>query len=242
MKKYFLSLGILFLITPSIAQTFNPTPHISTAGSVNTLVGGYTFSYATAGSPWNGAFMSFGGFSNNYDCQISADYGPNGGNRISFRTRNGDAAIWNNWNEFYHNNNINKSDIDFNAKTLYSTNVYNAGNLWSKQIKVALNTPWPDFVFEKSYQLPSLYETERHIQEKGHLPGIPSAKEVEANGINVGEMNAKLLQKIEELTLHMINEHKFNKENLEKLNRNLEDLRNENKKLQKQIESIKQAE
>jgi len=63
---------------------------------------------------------------------------------------------------------------------------------------------WPDFVFEEGYALQPLSELEAEIAEIGHLPGIPSAAEVEANGIGIGEMQAKLLQKVEELTLHMI--------------------------------------
>ncbi|MNY60919.1 hypothetical protein D3C86_1975370 [compost metagenome] len=59
-----------------------------------------------------------------------------------------------------------------------------------------------------NYHLPSLQETEQHIKEKGHLPGIPSAEEVKNNGVDLGEMNAKLLQKIEELTLHLIEQNK----------------------------------
>ena len=81
------------------------------------------------------------------------------------------------------------------------------GNIRAKEIKVE-NTNWPDFVFAKSYVLPTLQETEQHINEKGHLPGIPSATEVKANGVDLGEMNAKLLQKIEELTLHILEQNK----------------------------------
>jgi len=77
------------------------------------------------------------------------------------------------------------------------------GKIRAQEIKVEA-APWPDYVFTKDYKLPPLDETEKHIKEKGHLPGIPSAEEVKANGINIGEMNAKLLQKIEELTLHLI--------------------------------------
>ena len=77
------------------------------------------------------------------------------------------------------------------------------GQIRAKEIKVeALN--WPDYVFAKGYQLSSLQETEKHIKEKGHLPGIPSAAEVETNGVDLGDMNKKLLKKIEELTLHLI--------------------------------------
>lgn len=81
------------------------------------------------------------------------------------------------------------------------------GNIRTKEVKVE-NTNWPDYVFTKEYQLPTLQQTEQHIKEKGHLPGIPSAEEVKAKGIDVGEMNAKLLQKIEELTLHLIQQDK----------------------------------
>ncbi len=77
------------------------------------------------------------------------------------------------------------------------------GKIRSKEVKVEAAN-WPDYVFSKDYELPSLKETEKQIKEQGHLPGIPSASEVKANGIDLGEMNAKLLQKIEELTLHLI--------------------------------------
>ena len=67
---------------------------------------------------------------------------------------------------------------------------------------------WSDFVFRKEYNLPTLQEVEKHIAEKGHLENIPTEKEVLENGINLGEMNAKLLQKIEELTLYSIQQNK----------------------------------
>jgi hypothetical protein len=77
------------------------------------------------------------------------------------------------------------------------------GKIRAQEIKVE-TSGWPDYVFAKDYQLPSLQETEQHIKDKGHLLGIPSAEEVKANGIDLGEMNAKLLKKIEELTLLLI--------------------------------------
>ena len=67
---------------------------------------------------------------------------------------------------------------------------------------------WSDFVFDKNYDLPKLSDVEKHINDKQHLPGIPSEKEVLENGISVGEMQAKLLQKIEELTLYVIEQDK----------------------------------
>ncbi|MDY0989674.1 hypothetical protein SOM12_19735 [Flavobacterium sp. CFBP9031] len=92
------------------------------------------------------------------------------------------------------------------------------GTIHSQEVKVNMEG-WSDFVFKKEYKLPALEEVEKHIAEKGHLENIPSEKEVLKNGINLGEMNAKLLQKIEELTLYMIEMKKENeiikKENTE---------------------------
>ena len=82
----------------------------------------------------------------------------------------------------------------------------------AESVKVKLQGNWPDFVFAENYELPTLQETEKHIKEKGHLSGIPSAAEVEKNGIELGDMNKKLLQKIEELTLYLIEMKKENDE------------------------------
>jgi len=81
------------------------------------------------------------------------------------------------------------------------------GTIHSKEVKVDMNG-WPDYVFNKEYNLPTLAEVEKHINEKGHLENIPSEEEVVKNGINLGEMNARLLQKIEELTLYSIEQAK----------------------------------
>lgn len=81
------------------------------------------------------------------------------------------------------------------------------GKTVTKELKVTLSD-WPDYVFEKNYKLLKLKEVEQYILEKKHLPEIPSRKEVLDNGIFVGNMNAKLLQKIEELTLYTIEQEK----------------------------------
>lgn len=70
--------------------------------------------------------------------------------------------------------------------------------------EVVVDTGWTDHVFSEDYRLAPLHEVEAHILEKKHLPGIPSAVQVAAPGISAGEMQAKLLEKIEELTLHQI--------------------------------------
>ncbi|MHC0446387.1 hypothetical protein ACWA1F_13335 [Flavobacterium sp. 3-218] len=102
------------------------------------------------------------------------------------------------------------------------------GTIHSKEVKVDMaGWDWPDFVFKKEYNLPTLEQVEKHITEKGHLENIPSEKEVLKSGINLGEMDAKLLQKIEELTLYMIEMKKENNE----MKKDISALKQENKML-----------
>lgn len=77
------------------------------------------------------------------------------------------------------------------------------GTIGARRMKVTQGS-WADFVFHPDYELPTLQEVERFIKVNRHLPEIPSAKEVESDGLDLGEMNKKLLQKIEEMTLYMI--------------------------------------
>jgi len=81
------------------------------------------------------------------------------------------------------------------------------GQIHTKEVQIDLNN-WPDFVFEDTYDLQSLREIARYIKINGHLPEVPSASQVADEGIYVGKMNALLLQKIEELTLHLIEKDK----------------------------------
>ena len=78
------------------------------------------------------------------------------------------------------------------------------GQIHATEVKVTATVPGPDYVFEKDYALPSLESVKTYIDQNKHLPEVPSAKEMEANGINVGEMNMLLLKKVEELTLYVI--------------------------------------
>ncbi len=78
------------------------------------------------------------------------------------------------------------------------------GKIHAEEVKVDLSVPGPDYVFKEGYDLKSLEEVKNYIKEHGHLPNIASAKEMQANGIKLGEMNMKLLEKIEELTLYVL--------------------------------------
>ena len=69
-----------------------------------------------------------------------------------------------------------------------------------------VNSTWSDYVFEANYELWPLKKVEKYIKANKHLPNIPSAKEVQAEGVSLGEMQARILAKVEELTLHIINQ------------------------------------
>lgn len=95
------------------------------------------------------------------------------------------------------------------------------GAIIAEKVKVKLQSSgWPDYVFQKGYVLPSLKEVEAFIKQYKHLPDVPSAKEVEEKGLDVGDNQAVLLKKIEELTLYMI-----------EINKKVEKLEEENERL-----------
>ncbi|UKB78207.1 hypothetical protein [Chryseobacterium sp. MEBOG07] len=118
------------------------------------------------------------------------------------------------------------------------------GKLEAKELKVTL-TPTADFVFEENYDLPKLEEVAKHIKEKKHLPEIASAKVMEKEGVNVGEFQIKLLQKIEELTLYVIKQDRQLKDQQEKMqkleteNSDLKNIASEIKQLKEQFLTMK---
>ena len=121
-------------------------------------------------------------------------------------------------------------------------NVAIHGKLESKEVKVT-NTPTADFVFEKDYNLPTLKSIEKYIKEKKHLPEIASAKEMEKNGVNVGNFQIQLLQKIEELTLYTIDQEKklkTQRENFEQQQEEINSQKEEIEELKKQNSEIKE--
>ncbi|MDD4991607.1 MAG: hypothetical protein PHR83_05165 [Paludibacter sp.] len=394
MKKLLLILSI-FLSLSINAQRLTPISFINQPGSADSFWGGYTFAYATSGTPLNGALMSFGGFpSNNYDCQLSSNYFQS---QLAFRTRNGDAGLWNPWTNVvtvgagsaqnrltkfgsindlansiiyddgtsvgigtttpvsklevaspsggilsistnkmngttasplrpaidflgYANGNkarisateatsntyssilsmfVNdgtnatslvermtilpngyvgigtttpRSKLDIGVPHAYNQNevirigshsdantywglglnyrLDNAGNpsgylvgyegstsfdalsinlysrrvgigtsnpdelltvngtIHAKEVKVDLTGSLADYVFSPSYKLMPLNQVEQYVKTNSHLPEIPSASEVKEKGMNMGDMQNKLLQKVEELTLYVIEQQK----------------------------------
>lgn len=111
------------------------------------------------------------------------------------------------------------------------------GKLTASEVQVKVGG-WADFVFKPNYNLRTLGELEQYIKVNNHLPDVPSATEVNENGINLGEMNARLLQKIEEMTLYMIEAHKsieLLNEKLAKQQELIDSILQENKELKKKL-------
>lgn len=102
------------------------------------------------------------------------------------------------------------------------------GAIHAYEVRVDLNVPGPDYVFEESYPLTTLKKLNEYIQQNKHLPEIPSACFLEENGVNLGEMNMLLLKKVEELTLYAIDQN--NQAEVQ------------NKRLQEQEDKIKELE
>ncbi|WP_420603227.1 DUF2341 domain-containing protein [Flagellimonas sp.] len=113
------------------------------------------------------------------------------------------------------------------------------GKLITEEVKVQLSGNWPDYVFKEGYDLPTLEEIQKYIKEKGRLPNIPSAKEVEANGVDLGEMDKLLLEKIEQLILFTIKQQQL----LQEQQKEIEHLSTQNEKMvrfEKELTLIKQ--
>jgi hypothetical protein len=108
-------------------------------------------------------------------------------------------------------------------------NLKMSGTVEAGTIKTNVWTVAPDYVFEKDYKLNSLEHVERYVNENKHLPEIPSAKEIKENGLDLAEMNLKLLKKVEELTLYAIKQEKrdrMREQEISDLKKSIADLRN----------------
>ena len=95
------------------------------------------------------------------------------------------------------------------------------GGILTEEVRISLQSTWADYVFNKDYKLMPLNKVEDFIQKNGHLQNVPSAKEVKENGIELGEMAKIQQEKIEELTLYIIEQNKTN----EKQTKEIEELK-----------------
>lgn len=149
---------------------------------------------------------------------------------------NQSTTIDNNRIVFMNNRNLwfNSSSSEGNGKiyigttasypnTTGSYRLYVEGGILTEKVKVALRSTanWADYVFEKNYDLMPLKNVEEFISKHKHLPGIDSAEELSKNGLDVAEMQAKHMAKIEELTLYIIEQNKA----IEKNNKDIDELK-----------------
>lgn len=132
---------------------------------------------------------------------------------IEYLNQDGATGL-NFWQPSTSNSNVNNYVLFLKDNGNIGIGTYNPhaklavnGEILAKSVRVStVATYWPDYVFSPDYELMSLNELENYITENKHLPGIISAVDIEKQGdVDLGEMNTKLLEKIEELTLYIIN-------------------------------------
>jgi hypothetical protein len=102
----------------------------------------------------------------------------------------------------FKNGDVFMGTTDFVKGAGYKLRV--GGKIFSEEVRVQLQSAWPDYVFEKKYKKLSLAELEKYVDKNKHLPNVPSAVEVEKDGQHLGEIQRKMLEKIEELSLYII--------------------------------------
>jgi hypothetical protein len=169
----------------------------------NTTTGGGQYKYSYNGAP--SARLLFANWSNgSFNIDFSDDANIISGNVVTWQNR---LNLQQN-GAMYLTGSLHINDIN-NNNNFY---VDNTGNLWARQVKVTA-LAIPDYVFSKDYSLMNIPDLENYIKANKHLPNIPSAGDCEKNGniIDVGQMQLKLLEKVEELTLYIIELDKKNK-------------------------------
>ncbi|OJJ19847.1 hypothetical protein BKI52_15305 [marine bacterium AO1-C] len=227
MKRLFLT-SIFALITFVFAQaqsgnvTLGPSAGRKiTTGNYNTIIGRNTgFKHLSGNSNLflgQSAGYSNTTGSNNVFLGVDAGFYETGSNKLYINAGRSNPLIY---GEF--DNKI----VKINGTLAVGTNNYNgsgyklyvADGIRTEAVQIDAETNWPDYVFANDYQLSPLSEVEAFIQKNKHLPNVPSAKEVNEKGINVVEMDATLLRKIEELTLHTISQQKHIKKQQKHIN------------------------
>lgn len=202
-------------------NTFDNAFHIAPSinGNSNNYDWGKQFMIYPNGNIYTGGNMSIGIASATNRLEVGGNikmYGPD-----FLMSANGDRGVggralvhgWNNTLMINYSNDFSGGTV-FNGRVFVNTTCAPTdaqlavnGRIYATGIRVELvdaSNCFPDYVFSKDYNLKSLPELESYIQANNHLPDVPSAKEVEKNGIDVAEMDVVLLKKIEELTLYMI--------------------------------------
>jgi hypothetical protein len=173
-----------------------------TAAQLALLNAGIANSWSINGNPINSTASNFLGTTTN--------------SSLRFRTNNVENMMI---------DSIGRVCIGITNVTDNSYKLYVEKGIRTRKVKVDLDA-WADYVFDANYKLPSLTDVENYIQQNKHLPDVPSAIDVEKNGVDLGENQKVLLQKIEELTLYVIDQNK-KIETLQNQNDQLEQLKKE---------------
>ena len=145
-----------------------------------------------------------GGLGKFHDGIVAEDHTGGVNNTAIYGSASGASGT--NWSGYFADGDVYVAD-DLRIGTTVPATGYKVsvkGKVMCEELKVQLQANWPDYVFSKDYALLPLHKLEKEIVLKGHLPGIPSASEIERNGLEVGEMQRVMIEKIEELTLYII--------------------------------------
>lgn len=141
-----------------------------------------------------------------------AVYDYTGGSNNTALYASAGGASTTNWAGYFNDGNVYIAD-DIRIGTTTGATGYRvsvAGKIICEELKVQLQANWPDYVFSAEHPLIPLSELEKEIQRTGHLPGVPGADKLQAEGVELGEMQRIMMEKIEELTLYLIALHKEN--------------------------------
>lgn len=153
----------------------------------------------------------------------SISIGTYGAGKILFSKYNPTTSTWTTQALLTDNGKFVIGNVDYTAS---GYGLFVEGGVLTEQVKVAIKSTndWSDYVFDAKYELMPLKLLEKYIADNKHLPDVPSAEEVVTDGVNIAKMDATLLQKIEELTLYIIEQDKKINALQEKVN-NLEVLK-----------------
>ena len=226
------------------------TGSTSSQGTLNTFLGNSSGPHHTSGQKnsflgQSSGYNVFTGENNTYLGSESGYNNTNGSNNLFLGFQAGYNEVGNNKLVINNNNSsiplvygeFDNKKIGINTKLVPSGYTLGVkGKIITEEVKVQLTSGgvWPDYVFNKDYQLNSLEYISDYVKEKGHLPEVPSSEDIRKNeGYELGEMDRILLKKVEELTLYLIEQNKemieLNKEMTEQKNI----IKEQNKRIQK---------
>ena len=238
MKKLF-TIASLFLASNSLfAQNTYPWPSTGNIG-IGTTSPAYNLDISSAGNTTleiksttvttGYSNLIFQGSLNKWTISKSpSGTGPSAFSTLSFNYNNGvyggDQSIM---SISYNGSGAGAVVIGTNASTSILGNCILgvAGKIGAYEMVVSTANPFPDYVFAPNYKLAPLSDVEKFIKQNSHLPEMPSAQDIKKDGLEVGKMTTILVQKVEELTLHMIEMNK-KIDKLEKENKKLRSLKN----------------